>query len=680
MAARDADPDASPASAHARRRVAELRHEIRRHDRLYYVLDRPEIDDDAYDALFRELAGLEEQFPELVTADSPTQRVGGEVLPAFPEVRHLAPMLSLESVVEPDEVARFDDRVRKALPERTIAYLVEPKFDGLSIEVVYEQGVLARASTRGDGDRGEGVTSNIRTIPSVPLRLADDTRRPPALLAVRGEVLMRTEDFEELNADLEREGKPPFANPRNAAAGSLRQLDPKVTAGRPLTAYFYDVLASEGLPPSPTDHETLEALAGWGLPVAPEWRLCAGFDEIAVYHREVGSRRDTLGYEIDGVVAKLDDLAARELLKTTSRHPRWAIAFKFPPRGQETTIEEIRVQVGRTGALTPVAVLAPVSIGGVTVTRATLHNREDLARKDVRIGDRVLVVRAGDVIPDVVERIDVPGATRGDPFTMPGRCPECDAPTVQEGPIDRCPNGLACPAQLKGAIRLFGWRDALDIRGLGKETVDALVSKGLVRSVADLLRLTRADLLQLDGFKDVSADNLVSAIARAKKTELWRFLYGLGIRQVGSETARALAQHFGSLEAIQAADEAALAEVEGIGPTIAPVIAAFFSRPENRAVIEACFELGLELTGTDRPRRGPLAGMTVVFTGGLSRLSRPEAEELVRQAGGKATGSVSKKTSYIVAGDDAGTKLEKARELGVTVIDEQAFLKLVGRA
>ena len=666
--------------ARARRRADELAREIRRHDHLYYVLDRPEISDVDYDALFRELAAIEETYPELRSPDSPTQRVAGDVLPAFPEVRHVAPMLSLESIVDPDDVRRFDERIRKALPGREVSYIAEPKFDGLSIEVVYEQGVLARASTRGDGERGEGVTANVKTIPSVPLRLLEDRQPAPALLAVRGEALMHADDFEELNAELEREGKPPFANPRNAAAGSLRQLDPKVTARRRLDVYFYDLLAVEGGPSFSTDSESLGALAAWGLRVAPEVRSLATADEILDYQRAIGRRRDVLGYEIDGVVAKLDDLAARDLLKTTARHPRWAMAFKFPPRGRETTIEAVIVQVGRTGAITPVAVLAPVEIGGVTVTRATLHNREDLARKDVRAGDRVLVVRAGDVIPDVVERIDVPGAARQRPFAMPERCPECGTPVVQEGPIDRCPNGLGCPAQLKGALRHFGSRDALDIRGLGKETVDALVTKRMVGSVADLLSLGVDALLTLDGFAEISAKNLVSAIARAKKTDLSRFIFALGIRQVGAETARALAEHFGSFERIRTAGEEALAEVPGIGPTIAPLIVAFFAQPENRRVIDRCFERGLELTGGERPRRGPLAGMTVVFTGGLETLSRPDAEELVRQAGGKAAGGVSRKTSFVVAGADAGSKLDKARALGVRVIDEREFLGLLGRA
>lgn len=665
--------------AEVRRRVEELRSEIRHHDYLYYVLDRPEISDEEYDRLFAELKALEEAHPELVTPDSPTRRVAGEPLPSFPEVRHLAPMLSLDSVTDPEEVRRFDERIRKELGRDRVAYVVEPKLDGLSLEIVYEGGILAWASTRGDGERGEGVTENVRTIRSVPLRLRERARRAPDLLAARGEALMRIEDFQRLNRELEREGKPGFANPRNAAAGSIRQLDPRITARRPLHVFFYDLLAVEGGPVFETDTEALEALRDWGLTVSEHSGRVDSIDDVFGLHRAMESRRDALGYEIDGIVVKLDDLAARARLGVTARHPRWAIAFKFVPREKETVIEEIVVQVGRTGVLTPVAVLRPVQIGGVTVTRATLHNREELARKDVRVGDTVRVIRAGDVIPDVVGRVDQKSERRGRPFRMPKKCPECGTPVVREGPFDRCPNGLACAAQLKGAIEHFGSRDALDIRGLGKETVDQLVSSGLVKNVADLFTLKEDDLLELDRFAEVSARNLVQAIEKAKKTELWRFLYALGIPSVGAQTARDLAGHFGSLDATLEADEEALQAVEGIGPNVAADIAGFLRRAQNRRIIDLCRKRGLELRAPARAARGPLAGRTFVFTGALGSMSRAEAEERVRRLGGRAADGVSRNTDYVVAGTDPGSKLDRARELGVRVLSEAEFLNLIGR-
>ncbi len=662
----------------AEERLNELRAEIRRHDHAYYVLDRPEISDGAYDDLYRELVTLERTFPDLVTPDSPSQRVGGEVLAEFPEVRHLAPMISLESITDPGEVRRFDERVRRALPSARVTYLVEPKFDGLSLEAVYENGQLVRVATRGDGERGEGVTENVKTVRSVPLRLRPSPP-PPAVLSVRGEAIMHVRDFERLNDELAREGKPLFANPRNAAAGSIRQLDARITARRRLDVFFYDILAADGGPGVATALDELRLLGEWGLHAAPEARECETIDEVIAYHREMDARRDTLGYEIDGIVVKLSDLAARRQLGTTARHPRWALAFKFAPREQETIIRRIVVQVGRTGVLTPVADLEPVEIGGVTVARATLHNREEMRRKDLHVGDRVRVVRAGDVIPDVVERIGPAHDQAPEEFRMPDRCPVCGTPVVHEGPFDRCPNGLECPAQLKGAIQHFGSRDALDIRGLGKETSEQLVASGLVKSVADLFSLTVDHLKSLEGFADVSAKNLVDAIQNSKRPELARFIYALGIPQVGTETARDLARHFGGVAAIEEADEQALTAVSGIGEAVAHAIRAFFAQPENRRIIERCFEAGVSPVAPARPRAGgALAGKTVVFTGTL-KMPRHEAEELVRQEGGRATSSVSKNSDYLVAGEDAGSKLEKAKKLGVQVITEEEFSKLVGK-
>ncbi len=672
-------PDLSDLTrAQAEQRIDQLRADLRHHEHAYSVLDRPEISDAAYDALFNELRALETAFPDLVTPDSPTQRVGGEVLPSFPEVRHLAPMISLDSITDPEEVRRFDERVRKALPNGPVSYVVEPKFDGLSIEAVFERGHLARVATRGDGERGEGITENVKTIRSVPLRLHAKTGTPvPAVLSVRGEAIMHAKDFERLNTELEGEGKPLFANPRNAAAGSIRQLDPRITARRRLDVFFYDVLSMESGPALATAFEELRALEAWGLRIAPEARECHTIDEVFAYHRDMERRRDTLGYEIDGIVVKLADLAARRALGTTARHPRWALAFKFAPREQETIIRGITVQVGRTGVLTPVAELEPVEIGGVTVARAPLHNRGEMKRKNLHIGDRVRVVRAGDVIPDVVERIGPSGAVPEAEFEMPPRCPVCGTEVVHEGPFDRCPNGLQCPAQLKGAIQHFGSRDALDVRGLGKETVDQLVSAGLVKSVADLFALTQEQLKTLEGFADVSARNLVEAIQGSKQPTLARFVFALGIPQVGTETARDLARHFGSLGKIEEAGEEQLMAVSGIGEAVARAISTFFAQPANRDIIRRCLEAGVRPVPPERPSStGTLAGKTVVFTGAL-KMPRAEAEELVRQHGGRATSSVSKATSYLVAGEDAGSKLDKARKLGVKILSEDEFLAIV---
>ncbi len=660
----------------ARRRAEQLRDVIRQHDYRYYVVDRPTISDTAYDRLFEELARLEAAYPELITPDSPTQRVAGAPLPAFPAIEHLAPMLSLESVTDADDVRRFDERIHASVRGRTVRYVLEPKFDGLSLEVVYRDGVLLRASTRGDGERGEGVTENVKTIRSVPLRLRGNS--VPRLLAVRGEAIMRLDDFRALNERLERDGQPPFANPRNAAAGSIRQLDPRITAQRRLDVFFYDILHMERGPRLADDMRLLQALPAWGLHASPNTRVCSSVDKVVQYHREMERRRDSLEYEIDGIVLKVNDLDLRARLQMTARHPRWALAFKFAPREQETTIEDIVVQVGRSGVLTPVAVLRPVQIGGVTVTRATLHNRDEIARKDLRVGDVVRVIRAGDVIPEIVEHVPARRAHRHRPYIMPARCPECHTSIVQERPFDHCPNGLACPAQLKRTIHHFGSRDALDIRGLGPETVDALVSEGLVRSVADLFTLTHDDLMQVERFADVSATNLLKAIDRARQTPLWRFLHALGIPSVGTRTARDLAEHFGTLDRIQSADEAELMAVPGIGPTVARDVAAFFRRAVNRRVIESCRRRGVRMSRTSVTRRGPLAGKTVVFTGGLESMTREDAEERARARGALTARSVSAETDLVVAGTDPGSKYAKACALGVRVIDEGQFQRLIG--
>ena len=503
----------------------------------------------------------------------------------------------------------------------------------------------------------------------------------PHIVSARGEAILPVRAFRELNAQLAKAGKRVFANPRNAAAGSLRQLDPRVTARRPLELVFYDILAVDAGPGLATHWDELRALSEWGLKISPLNRRLDSYEAILGYHRQLGRRRASLPFEIDGVVIKIDDLRARERLKTTARHPRWALAFKFEAREQESVIEDIIVQVGRTGVLTPVAILAPVVIGGVTVRRATLHNREEIARKDLRVGDAVRVARAGDVIPEIVERLPRRGARRGRPFVMPGRCPACGTPTIRDGPFDRCPNRLGCPAQLRGALRHFGSRRALDIPGLGPKTVEQLVKRGLVRSVADLFALKESDLAGLPGFADVAARNLVQAIEAAKRTELWRFLNALGIPGVGDRTARDLEAHFGSLEALMSADEAALLRVKGAGPSVARGIVDFFRTKANRRVVDLCLRRGLRFVPAASPRgaAAPLLGKTIVFTGSLGTMSRQEAEALVERLGGRAAAGVGRDTDFVVVGKAPGSKLEKARALGIPTLTERQLLKMTGR-
>jgi DNA ligase (NAD+) len=669
----------------AAERIVKLRSTIRHHDYLYYVEDRPEISDEEYDRLYRELVALEEKFPDLVAEDSPTQRVAGQPLDSFPTIEHAAPMLSLESDPSEATLRRFDERVRKGLGAETeIEYVLEPKLDGLSVELVYRDGALLQASTRGDGRKGEGITANVRTIASVPLRLRDGRRPAPPFLAVRGEIIMFSDAFDKLNEKLIGEGKEPFANPRNAAAGCVRQLDPQVTAARPLHLCAYDVLAGvEGLE---SQWEVLAALRGWGLKVNERIEKARTVDEILAYHAGLEACRDDLGYEIDGVVIKLNDLAARERLGWTSRHPRWAFAYKFPPRKEVTRILSILPSVGRTGVVTPVAIMLPVEIGGVTVARATLHNREEVARKDVREGDRVRVQRAGDVIPQVIERIDEPDRERAAPWRMPASCPSCGTRLVERGPFTVCPNGFECPAQLAGCIVHFASRDALDIEGLGDETAKLFVAEGLVRQLPDLFEIRAEQLVPLEGFAQKSAGKLVNALAKAASgAELPRFLYGLGIPEVGVAVARDLARHFGSFARLREADEDALQEVSGVGPRMAEQITAFFREPKNAAILD---ELAAKVrlvesepaTSSAEPASvKPLAGQKWVFTGGLSRLSRRDAQALVESLGARATGSVSKSTDVVVVGEDAGSKADEARKLGVRTLNEEEFLAFLAR-
>ncbi|MDX1643429.1 MAG: NAD-dependent DNA ligase LigA [Thermoanaerobaculia bacterium] len=659
----------------ATERIEELREQIRYHDHRYYVLDSPEIADSAYDELYRELRELEAEFPDLVTSSSPTQRVSGAVREGFATVEHLAPMLSLDSHEKREALERFDRRVRDALGEE-VEYVVDPKLDGASVELVYEDGELSRASTRGDGERGEEITENVRTIAALPLRLRDDERSAPELLAVRGEVIMHADAFEQLNERLLAEGREPFANPRNASAGALRQLDPSKTAERPLDLFAYDVLHVEGAELE-TQWEVLEALRAWGLKVNDLPSRVSGLEEIVDYHEALRERRDDLGYEIDGVVVKVDDLAARNELGETSHHPRWAFAYKFPARKEITRVLDIVPSVGRTGVVTPIALMLPVEIGGVTVSRATLHNREEVARKDIREGDRVRVQRAGDVIPQVVERLEEPERERGEPFRMPDECPSCGAELIERGPFTVCPNALECPAQLAGRIVHYGSRHALDIEGLGEETAKLLVEEGLVEQLADLYALERDDLVELPGFAEKSAAGLVEAIDASREPDLARFLHALGIPEVGATVARTLAGHFGSFSTVAAASDEALQEVDGIGPRMAEQIRLFFDNEGNREALEALLDEVEPLESERRTTSGPLEGLKFVFTGGLDSMTRDEAKQRVEAAGGRVVSSVSGATDYLVAGEEPGSKLDKARELGVEVLEESGFLDLL---
>ncbi len=676
MARRDPKPAAAEEPESANARIEALREAIRHHDYLYHVLDKPEIPDSEYDRLFRQLKELEERHPELVSPDSPTQRVAGQPRGGFSEVEHTARMLSLDSSADEAEVRRFDARIRAALDDGALDYVVEPKLDGLSLELVYIDGALVRAATRGDGRVGEDVTPNVRTISSVPLRLRSRPHPVPPSLSVRGEAIMLVEEFERLNARLTEESKPAFANPRNAAAGSMRQLDPGITRQRPLVVYAYEIMTAEGLEFS-TQAQALDALRDWGFKVTAQTQAGVDIEAAIEVHHGLERQRDQLEYEIDGVVIKVNDLAFRERLGATAHHPRWAYAYKFEPRREVSEILDIAIQVGRTGKLTPVAMLRPVDVGGVTVSRASLHNREEISRLDVRKGDKVRIQRAGDVIPQVLERVEEPGARRGKRFKMPTSCPVCGTPVISEGPLDFCPNGLACPAQLKGRIQHFASRDALDVRGLGERTVVQLLEEGRVRSVADLFTLTQKDLVTLEGFAEQSARNLVEAIDRSKQTTLDRFLYALGIPEVGTQTARDLAAHFGGLEALLTASREELEAVPGIGPKVATAVLDFLQSSSTGKEIERLNERGLRLEEAETRTGGELSGFTFVFTGALETLTRARAEEIVRALGGRTSSSVSSKTDYLVAGSDPGSKRDRARDLGVKVLSEDEFLKML---
>lgn len=659
-------------------RIARLREEIERHNHAYYVRDEPLISDAEYDRLFRELQQLETEHPELLTGDSPTQRVGGAALAEFVPAPHRQPMLSLNNAFDAEEVEAFDRRVREALQVDRVEYAAEPKFDGLAISLVYENGLFTGGATRGDGYTGEDVTANLRTIRTIPLRLP--VAHPPKLLEVRGEVLMLRADFERLNAQQQARGEKLFANPRNAAAGSLRQLDPRIAAARKLTFYAYGVGATEGYDFPNKLSQVIEFIDYIGILVARERTVVQGLEGLLGYYRQIGEQRATLRYDIDGVVYKVNSLAGQQRLGYVARAPRFAIAHKFPAEEATSVVTGIDVQVGRTGALTPVARLQPVFVGGVNVTNATLHNEDEVRRKDVHVGDIVVVRRAGDVIPEVV-RVATAGPRRAaDRFVMPARCPVCDSRVVraEDEAVARCSGGLYCSAQRKQVLLHFASRRALDIEGLGERLVDQLVDRNLVRTPADLYTLDEATLAGLERMAEKSATNVIAAIDKSRNTTLARLIYALGIRNVGETTARDLAQHFGTLEKLAVADAEALQQIRDVGPVVAQSVAQFFAEPHNLEVIDRLRQAGVRYEPVvPKPASGAVEGRSFVLTGALSGMSRDEAKALIEAAGGRVSGSVSKKTDFVVAGSDAGSKLEKARKLGITIIDGQQLLSLL---
>ncbi len=675
-----------------RERALELRAEIEKHDHQYYVLDAPLISDDEYDRLFRELQALEQAHPELLTADSPTQRVGGKVLDGFASVRHVVPMLSIRT--ETDTTASgafaFDARVRRELKlsedDPPVEYAAELKFDGLAINLRYEDGVLVSAATRGDGETGEEVTANVRTVGQIPLRLR--TEEPPVVIEVRGEIYMKRDDFLRFNARAEAAGKKMLVNPRNGAAGSIRQLDSHIAASRPLSFYAYGLGEVKGWKVPVTHSAVLDALSNFALPVCAERAVLHGPQPLADFHRRIGERRASLPFDIDGVVYKVNALALQTQLGFVSREPRWAVAHKYPAEEANTEVLGIDIQVGRTGALTPVARLAPTFVGGVTVTNATLHNEDEIRRKDIRVGDTVVVRRAGDVIPEVVRVLPEKRPIMAAEFVMPGFCPICGSHVVrsENETVARCSGGLFCPAQRKQALIHFASRRAMDIEGLGDKLVEQLVDGGVVRTPADLYKMGLLALVSLERMADKSASNLLAAIEKSKQTTLARFIYALGIRNVGETTARDLARHFGSLDRILAADEDALMQVDDVGPVVAQCLREFCAEPHNLEVVEQLRAAGVvwaenPVEKTTQPvEDSVLAGKVFVLTGTLPSMTRDEARAMIDAAGGRANATVSKKTDYLLAGAEAGSKLEKALKLGVAVIDEAQFRLMLGQA
>jgi DNA ligase (NAD+) len=663
----------------AEARAARLREELDRHNYHYYVLDAPIVSDAEYDGLFQELTLLEKQFPDLAVPQSPTQRIGAAPLAAFGQVKHAEPMLSLNNAFSEEDVTAFDRRAREALMVETVEYAVEPKFDGLAVSLVYSDGRFVLGATRGDGYSGEDVTQNLRTIRAIPMQV--DGSDLPEQCEVRGEVLMRKRDFQELNDQQRRKGEKEFVNPRNSAAGSLRQLDPRVSAQRRLSFVAYGFAVHRGSRPAGRHSEHMDRLEQLRFPVAAERRVVRGLDGVLAYYRDIGERRPRLPYEIDGVVYKVNDLEFQQRLGFVSRAPRFALAHKYPAATEITQVMDIQVQVGRTGALTPVARLQPVFVGGVTVTNATLHNEDEVRRKDVRIGDYVVVRRAGDVIPEVVSVVLERRPPDARIFRMPERCPECQSPVhkLEGEAATRCSAGLVCPAQRKQALLHFASRRAMDIEGLGEKLVEQLVESGLIKSPAELYALQLPVLAGLDRMGEKSASNVLSEIHRSRDTTLARFIFALGIRNVGESTARDLARHFVVLDHLMVADEAALVQVPDVGPVVAQSVREFFQDARNREVVGRLREGGVHWSeeGTAAAQSLPFAGLTFVLTGTLPNWTRDEAKARIEGLGGKVTGSVSAKTHYVVAGTEAGSKLDKARELGLSVLDEQGLIELI---
>jgi len=661
----------------AAERIRELRDELHYHNYRYYIEDDPVISDAEYDRKLRELQGLEGEFPDLQSPDSPTQRVGAPPLDEFNTVTHRQQMLSLANAQNTEEIREFDERVKRALgTTENIEYVCEPKLDGLAVELVYEDGVFVQGSTRGDGTTGEDITQNLRTIPYIPLRLRDDSLDIPALLEVRGEVYMEEADFVALNEQRVEDGEQPFANPRNCAAGSLRQLDPNVTAGRNLKIYCYGSGVIEGA--SFSSHwEFLQTIPGWGFRINSLTTTCSTIDEAIGYYEDIENRRNGLGYEIDGVVIKVNDYELRDELGVRSRSPRWAVAGKFKAQQEVTVIEDIEASVGRTGAVTPVAHLEPVNIGGVTVSRATLHNQDEIDRKDVRIGDTVVVQRAGDVIPEVVKVILDNRPNNTEPYHLPETCPVCGGHVIriEDEVIHRCQN-ISCPAQVKGHLKHFASKAAMDIDGLGDKLVEQLFDEDLIHDPADLYHLSEDDLIDLERMAEKSAQNLLAAIDASKQATLARFLYALGIRNVGEHLSRVLEREFGSLKNIRSSSKEELEAVNEIGPIVAESIYNFFSEEQNQALIERLLAAGITLETPDisTDEENIFADKTIVFTGALEHFTRSDAKKLTEQLGGRATSSVSSKTDFVVAGENAGSKLDKARELAITVLTEEEFI------
>ncbi|WP_340618782.1 NAD-dependent DNA ligase LigA [Xenorhabdus entomophaga] len=665
-------------------KINKLRTTLRHHEYLYHVMDAPEIPDAEYDRLMRELKALEEQHPALITADSPTQRVGAAPLTAFEQVRHEIPMLSLDNVFDEDSYLAFDKRVRDRLKDsRDLVFCCELKLDGLAVSLLYEHGELVQAATRGDGTTGENITANVRTIHAIPLRLKGENI--PARVEIRGEVFIKQAGFEKLNEEARRTGNKVFANPRNAAAGSLRQLDPRITAKRPLTFYCYGIGVLEGGEFPASHYERLMQFKNWGLPVSDKIKLCQGTQQVMDFYHNIEIQRPTLGFDIDGVVVKVDSLELQETLGFVARAPRWATAFKFPAQEQMTIVRGVEFQVGRTGAITPVARLEPVLVAGVTVSNATLHNADEIERLGLRIGDTVVIRRAGDVIPQVVGVVHENRPTESQEIIFPEHCPVCgsDIERVEGEAVARCTGGLFCGAQRKEALKHFVSRRAMDVDGMGEKIIEQLVDKEYVKTPADLFRLSAGTLTGLERMGPKSAQNVINALEKSKKTTFARFIYSLGIREVGEATAANLVSHFGTLEKLRAADTEALIAVQDVGGVVASHVVNFFSEEHNQIVIDDLVNnIGIHWESAESPRLDEVdssfAGKIVVLTGSLSRLSRDEAKDKLVALGAKVTGSVSKKTDLVIAGEAAGSKLVKANELGIPVIDEEEMLHLLG--